>query len=326
MNYRPLGTSEIFVSEIGFGTWGIGGATEGASSYGPTDDLESIRALETAFDNGINFFDTATAYGKAEELIGQTFRGHKRQQIIIATKVGITKHYTQPDFSETNITSTVQNSLKRLQTDYIDLLQLYNPPFNELPIDDILNALGKMKNNGLIRAMGASVKSPDDGLSALSFPGIKILQTNLNMLDQRGIDNGLLERAGNLGVGIIARTPLCFGFLTGKITSLDFDSQDIRSKLPREQLEAWLRAVELFSNINPYPDGHMSQFALRFCLDSPGVSTVISGPVTTEEVLDNVAACRLPPLDQEVIRNIRNIYLDNGQFFVKPAIENKKDQ
>ena len=160
MNYRPLGSSGILVSELGFGTWGIGGATEGASSYGQTDDRESIRALETAFDQGINFFDTATAYGRSEELLGQTFSGSKRDKVVIATKVGITQHFGPQDFSEQAITRTLVNSLKRLRTNYIDLLQLYNPPLMSMPLDDILEILSRLRDGGLIRAYGASLKSP----------------------------------------------------------------------------------------------------------------------------------------------------------------------
>ena len=319
MRYRRLGSSCLVVSEIGFGTWGIGGATEGASSYGPTDTQESVKAIERAAEEGINFFDTATAYGQSELLLGQTFKGSRRQRMIIATKVGIAKHHAPPDFSKTAMIASLENSLKRLQTDYIDLCQLYNPSFTDLPMEDVLGALKQLKDRGLIRAIGASVKSPNDGLLALSFPEIEVIQTNLNMLDQRAIDNGLLEAAKQQGVGIIARTPLCFGFLTGTVTNLDFSPQDHRSEWPKKQLEAWQKGAEIFSKNNPYPNTPLSQFALRFCLDSRGISTVIPGPLTVNEVLENSLASKLPPLDPEVIKQIQNIYKDNGQFFVKPS-------
>ena len=319
MKYRRLGSSSLVVSEIGFGTWGIGGVTEGASSYGPTDDQESVKTIKKAIEQGVNFFDTATAYGRREELLGRTFKESGRQQVIIATKIGITKHYTPSDFSKKTMTTSLHNSLKRLQTDYIDLCQLYNPPLNDLPMDEIWNTLEKFKNQGLIRVIGASVKSPTDGLSALLFPEIEVIQTNLNMLDQRAIDNGLLKSAEQQGVGIIARTPLCFGFLSGTITNLDFDPQDHRSQWPRKQLETWQRGAQIFSQNNPYTGHSLSQFALRFCLDNPGISTVIPGPMTIKEVLENATASELPTLSQKIIGQIRKIYQDNDQFFVKPT-------
>src|SRR3989344_8271490 len=97
MKYRPLGTSGILVSEIGFGGWGIGGVTPGPTSYGPTDDNESQRALESAFDRGITYYDTAGVYGKSEELIGKTFK-HRRGKVVIGTKVGFLEHHTPQDF------------------------------------------------------------------------------------------------------------------------------------------------------------------------------------------------------------------------------------
>lgn len=318
MNYKYLGKTGILVSEIGFGTWGIGGATEGASSYGQTDDRESIRALETALEQGVTFFDTATAYGRSEEILGQVLKGSKRKQAVIATKVGITKHYSPPDFSRTAITASLQNSLKRLQTDFVDLCQLYNPPLTDSSISEIWGTLEEFKRQGLIRAIGASVKSPADGLPALLFPEIKVIQTNLSMLDQRAIDNGLLKVAEQKGVGIIARTPLCFGFLSGTIVNLDFGPQDHRSQWPRKQLEAWQKGAKLLSELNPYVNRSLSQLALRFCLDNRGVNTVIPGPMNIKEVLENAAASKLPHLDPETTGRIRKTYHDNSQFFVKP--------
>jgi len=316
MNYRPLGSGGILVSELGFGTWGIGGSSEGIPSYGLTDDRESRLALEKAFDEGINFFDTATAYGRSEEILGQTFTGSKRSQVVIATKVGISKFFTPQDFSKQAITESLENSLKRLKTDYVDLLQLFNPPLKDLPIDDILEAMNKLKDKGSIRAIGASVKSPADGLIALKYKDIVCLQTNLNMIDQRAVDNGLLKYAEEKNVGIIARTPLCFGFLTGKITDLNFGPNDHRSKWSMAQLELWQKASRLLSEILPNPNWSLTHLALRFCMDSPGVSTVIAGPLTTSELLDNVSATKLPPLDQETMNKIRDIYQNNNEFLI----------
>ena len=127
MRYRPLGSSSIQVSVVGFGAWGIGGRTPGATSYGATDDAVSRRALEEAFDRGITFYDTASVYGDghSEELIGECFDG-RRHEIVIATKAGITSSFRGYDFSAPALRASLEGSLRRLRTDYVDLFQLHN--------------------------------------------------------------------------------------------------------------------------------------------------------------------------------------------------------
>lgn len=316
MKYRPLGASGVMVSEIGFGGWGIGGATPGPTSYGPTNDNESQRALEAAFDRGITYYDTAGVYGKSEELIGKTFK-RRRNQVVIGTKVGFLEHHTPQDFSRQNIIATLQRSLKNMGTDYIDLYQLHNPALQNLPVDEILNILAELRTRGLIRAFGVSVKHPDHGLVALVYGEFASIQANLSMIDQRAIDNGLIEQAERRGVGIIARTPLNFGFLTdnGRTMSLDFGPQDHRSVWPIEQRVAWQKAARLLSEI--CPKSPLAILALRYCLSVNGVSTVIPGLLTESDVLENSAASELPPLSSETMVQIRRIYNDNDQFFVR---------
>lgn len=314
MKYRELGSTGILVSEIGFGGWGIGGVTKGATSYGPTDDIESERALEKAFDLGVNFFDTAEIYGHSEELIGKTF-SNRRSQVIIATKVGFLEHHIQ-DFSKTNLINSLHRSLRNLQTDYVDLYQLHNP-FKELALEEITETLDELKTRGLIRFYGISVKSPDDGFDVMNRGVFSSLQININMADHRAIDKGLLNLARKKNIGVIGRTPLCFGFLTGKKDNLNFNSSDHRSTWPREQLKSWQRAAKLFAEINPYPNGTLTQMALRFCLDSNGIGTVIPGMLRVSDVLENISAVDLPPLSGETLRLIQNIYRENNGFFIQ---------
>lgn len=316
MKYRPLGASGIMVSEIGFGGWGIGGATPGPTSYGPTDDNESRRALEEAFDQGINYYDTASVYGKSEKLIGSTFK-HRRNQVIIGTKIGFLKHHTPQDFSRKNIVTTLEKSLSNLETDYIDLYQLHNPDIPNLPMDEIVDALTGLKTQGLVRALGVSVKHPNHGLIILKYKAFCSIQTNLSMIDQRAIDNSLLELAREQGVGIIGRTPLNFGFLTdnGKTMNLDFGPQDHRSVWPMKQREAWQKAARLLSEVIPgYP---LALLALRYCLSVEKVSTVIPGILTINDVSENIVASGLPTLSPEKMGQIRQIYNENDQFFVR---------
>lgn len=319
MKYRQLGNTGIMVSEIGFGGWGIGGVTKGASSYGPTDDKESVRALETAYDQGINFFDTSGIYGHSEELIGSTFKD-RRDKVIIATKIGFIEHNEPQDFSTDNLINSLKRSLKNLQTDYVDIYQLHSPKIDEVDLNSISDTLSLLRNQGLVRSFGVSVKSPEDGLVILKYRKFPSLQVNLSMIDQRAIDNGLLKKAKEQGVGIIGRTPLNFGFLTenGITMNLDFGPQDHRSVWTMEQRMAWQKAARLLSEINPNK-GSLSLLALRYCLSIDGVSTVIPGMLTVKEVFANTDSMGLQPLNHETIVRIRKIYDDNDQFFIKPS-------
>ena len=152
MHYRPLGSSGISVSVVGFGAWGIGGRTPGATSYGETDDTLSRRALNEAFDLGITFYDTASAYGDghSEELIGECFEG-RRRQVVIATKAGITPSFRGYDFSAAGLRTSLEGSLRRLRTDYVDVFQLHNAGSDVvLGQSHIGDLLGRFREEGKI--------------------------------------------------------------------------------------------------------------------------------------------------------------------------------
>src|SRR5580704_8655009 len=162
MKYRKLGSTSLEVSEIGFGAWGIGGNQFG-NSYGPAADEESLAAVTTAFDLGCTFFDTADVYGHghSEELLGKALKG-TRQKVVIATKVGSDFYHQPPQlrFTEEYITFAVEQSLKRLDTDVIDLYQLHNPPFSAIEHGQLFAPLEKLKSQGKIRFYGISIHSP----------------------------------------------------------------------------------------------------------------------------------------------------------------------
>ena len=321
MKYRPLGTTGLTISEIGFGAWGIGGATPGATSYGKADDRTSLAALRTALEHGITFFDTADIYGggHSEQLLGQAF-GEKsglRDKVVIASKVGFLGHNAPQNFSPDHIRTTLTGTLDRLASDYLDLYQLHGPAL-ELVTDDVLGMLDSLKKEGLIRAYGISLRAPEDGAGAIDL-GFRAIQANYNLIDQRIRDNGLLDDATAAGAGIIARTPLAFGFLTGRITSTTFASDDHRSAWPREQLERWNRAPKLFSPLNTGTSRTMTQLALQFCIADPAVATVIPGIMTPEEAVENASASDLPPLDAATLTKITDIY-ENNEFYDRRAV------
>jgi len=317
MKYRELGKTGIKVSEIGFGTWGIGGETkDGANSYGATDDAESLRALRRAFELGITFYDTSNiyGYGHAEELLREAFK-NDREKVVIASKAGFIKHGGPHDISPTYIRKCLEETLMRLGTDYVDLYQLHSPPVELLlQTPESVEELKKMKAEGKIRAFGFSVKNPKDGIVAIEQFGFETVQVNFNMIDERALECGLFASAEKNGAGIIARTPFGFGFLTGAIKDIHFDPKDHRSTWPEAQLKRWAEAPELFAPLNAGKDRTLADLALQFCLSFKPVSAVIPGVLHPSEAQENSRASGLPPLTAEEVSAIQEIYKTH-EFF-----------
>ncbi len=315
MKYRKLGSTEISVSEIGFGTWGIGGATEGATSYGKTDDAESLRALAMALEKGITFYDTAGIYGHAEELLEKAFRG-KRDKIVIATKVGLVTHNGPYDISPSYIRARLEESLKNLKTDYVDVFQLHSVPLElARATPACFETLKDLKKEGKIRSFGYSTANPADALLAIREFGAETVQVNFNMTDQRALSEGIFDAAREHGAGVITRTPFCYGFLTGAVTETKFLDSDHRSKRSPEQLARWKEASEIFSAADPEKCYTSAQLALKFCIAFPEVSAVIPGMLTAKEVLENAASSDLSPLTNKQLEIIGKVNREN-KFFI----------
>jgi aryl-alcohol dehydrogenase-like predicted oxidoreductase len=323
MRYRPLGKTGLTVSEIGFGAWGIGGPSPGATSYGPTDDAVSLSTLERAFEQGITLYDTSNAYGDghSETLIGQAFR-QRRTQVVIATKAGFPRFDPDQDFSPGQLRASLEGSLRRLQTDHVDLFQLHSPPIALLCDDpEILATLRSLVQEGKARAFGLSVRAPEDGLIAIRELGFPVLQANLNLLDQRAVDNGLLALAQETGVALIARTPLCFGMLSGRVpVDSVFDPQDHRSRWPRAQIERWLDGSRRFVDAIAAGERVTSaQVALRYCLSHPAVAAAIPGMMRPHEVDENTAASALGPPVSHAFAQIERLSSCSDFFCGRPT-------
>jgi aryl-alcohol dehydrogenase-like predicted oxidoreductase len=324
MKYRRLGSTDIEVSEIGFGAWGIGGWTPGQRSYGPTDDQASLAALRRAFDLGMTFIDTAHLYGlgQSERLVGRAIRG-RRDQIVLATKVGYVDYASPADYSPAAIARSLETSLERLGTDHVDLLQLHSPPLDLLRTrPEILGCLSDLRARGLIRAAGLSADSPADGAAALELFEFAAVQVNLNMLDVRARACGLFDRARAAGAGIIARTPLCFGFLTGTIApDTRFPSDDHRSRWNGPQVARWAEGARVLLDLaGAAPGRSAAQVALRFCLSFPEVSVVIPGILTAREADENAAASDLGPLPPDTIDAILAYHARNDVMPERPGV------
>ncbi len=313
MKYRVLGKTGLKVSEVGFGAWAIGGNAHG-NSYGPTDDKQSLAAIERAIELGCNFFDTADVYGHghSEELLGQALR-ERRSKVIIATKVGGDFYHGAPrmNFTPDYLEFALGKSCERLGSDYIDLYQLHNPPIQMVKDGRVFKTLEKLQTTGKIRHYGISIHDPQEGLLAMRDRELGAVQVAFNLLRQEA-KNQLFREATRNNVGIIAREPLANGFLAGKLKAeSSFLQGDIRHNFPPDYISQLTLAADklrfLESNTRT-----LAQATIRFVLDHKDVSTVIPGMKTREQVEEDLVSPESPPLTGEELLRIK--FLRDQEF------------
>ncbi len=291
MNYRKFGNTELLVSEIGFGAWGIGGPAmvgDTAIGWGNVNDETSIQALKKSFDLGINFYDTADFYGfgHSEELIGRVFAN--RDDVIIASKVGhrVENNNIVLDYTKKHILKSCEESLKRLQRNHIDYYQLHSAKLEHLQNGECIEAMEQLKRTGKIRYWGISLNTFNP------YPEAEFLinknlsdgfQLVLNIINQRAIK--LIGDAEKKGYGVIARIPLQFGLLTGKFNkNTKFEKNDHRYfRLPPEFLAQLIDTLESVWTLTDKYGISKTSLALSFILNHSGVSTVIPGIKTPEQ-------------------------------------------
>jgi len=314
MQYRMLGKTGLKVSEVGFGAWAIGGPAELGGvqiGWGDVDDEVSVRAVHAALDAGVNFIDTADSYGRghSEEVLAKALAG-RRDEVVIATKFGSrvdSEGQWVKDFSGEWIRQAVEASLRRLNTDYIDLIQCHSPWGLEALTDDTFAALEDLKQAGKIRHYGVSVKQTEHGVPVLRrWPQVETIQVVYNILSRQA-EAELLPLAQEGAVGIIARVPLASGFLTGKFgPDVAFPENDHRSRSYPPAKARWVvEAVEKSRFLERGGKKTMAQAALQFCLSHAAVSVVIPGAKTAEQARDNAAASDGVLLTPEELARIR---------------------
>jgi aryl-alcohol dehydrogenase-like predicted oxidoreductase len=313
MQYRKFGNADLLVSEIGFGSWAIGGgAMIGNTSigWGDADDAVSSSAIHAALDAGINFFDTADIYGlgHSEKIIGETIgNDHK---VIVATKVGNVARNNQftIDYSKKYILSACEESLKRLRRDVIDYYQLHSARVGHLQQGECIEAMRELQQEGKIRYWGLSLHTFDP-LPEADFLMKEDLgngfQLVLNVLNQRALP--VVERANKKGYGVIARMPLQFGLLTGKFdTASTFPLNDHRhNRLTKEVISNSNDALKPVWDLCKKYNVTKTQLALSYILSYPGVSTIIPGIRTPEHVMQNSTG--LITLDESDLQMIEDL-------------------
>lgn len=315
MRYRELGRTGFRVSEVSFGAWAIGG------SWGTVSDDESIAALHTAIDHGMNFIDTADVYGdgRSERLIAQVLK-ERREEIIVATKAGrrLDPH-TADGYNKENLTAFVERSLKNLDTDALDLVQLHCPPTEVYYRPEVFEALDDLVNAGKIRYYGVSVEKVEEALKAIEYPNVQSVQIIFNMFRLRPSEL-FFQEAKRRQVGILARVPLASGLLTGKMSAKTQFAPDDHRNFNRHgeafdvgetfsgvDYERGLQAVDELRDL--VPEGvTMAQFALRWILMFDAITCTIPGAKNPSQATDNANAADLPPLTDEQMAQIRAIY------------------
>ena len=315
MQYRTLGRTGWDVSIISFGCWAIGG------SWGDVDDRESLLALHRAVDLGVNFFDTADVYGdgRSERLLAR-LRQERREPILIATKAGrrLSPHIAS-GYNPQNLTAFLERSLKNLQTDALDLLQLHCPPTEVYYMPEFFDFLDNLVKQGKLRHYGVSVEKVEEALKAIEFPNVQTVQIIFNIFRQRPAEL-FFKEALRRQVGILARVPLASGLLAGKLNPAsrfapddhrsfnrhgeDFDRGETFSGV---DYDTALAAVEALRPLVP-PGMSMAQMALRWIMMFEAVTCAIPGAKRSAQVEENVAAADLPPLTPEQMARIQAIY------------------
>lgn len=307
MEYRVLGRTGLRVSAIGLGTM------VHAGHFGPMRDEDSRAAIDAALDLGVNFIDTSDAYGAgySESLLGQALKG-RRDKVILATKGGnimVGPNRGQRDFSPAYISRVMEESLKRLQTDYIDLYQLHNPTVEVIERGEVWELLGKRKKEGKIRFYGVSINNVEEGLAAVKGGRSNAIQAEYNLIEQ-DLAEEVFPQAKTANVGVIARAPLRRGLLTGKFTAADqgrFQGEDVRARnFAGDRFQKELEKVEMMRFLVKEPVTSLAQAAIAFCLAHSAVSVVIPGARNAAQMRENASATalKLPPEDLDCVQEL----------------------
>jgi aryl-alcohol dehydrogenase-like predicted oxidoreductase len=326
MRYRALGRTGWKVSEISFGAWAIGG------SWGQVSDEDSMAALHKAIDCGVNFIDTADVYGggRSERLIAR-LKKERKEEIIVATKAGRRlPSQTVEGYSRENLTAWIEDSLRNLATERIDLLQLHGPPTGLYSRPEVFGMLDDLVAAGKIRYYGVSVEKVEEALKTIEFPNVQTVQIIFNCFRQRPADV-FFAKAREKRVGILARVPLASGLLTGKLRAdSTFAADDHRNFNRRGEAfdvgetfsgvdyNIGLAAVEEMRKLPP-AGVSMSQFALRWILMFDAVTCAIPGGKRAEQVADNCRASDLPPLTPDTMAAVRRIYDER----IRPLVQDR---
>ncbi|WP_034389003.1 aldo/keto reductase [Deinococcus sp. YIM 77859] len=324
MQYRTMGKTGYEVSSISFGAWAIGG------TWGEVNDRDSLAALHRALDLGVNFFDTADVYGDghSERLIAQ-LRRERSEPFYVATKAGRRlEPHVASGYTRENLRTFAERSLRNLNTDTLDLLQLHCPPSEVYERDEVFAALDELQQEGLFRHYGVSVETVAEALRAIQRPGVATVQIIFNAFRLKPAEQ-FFPAAREANVGVIARVPLASGLLTGKLERDSTFAPDDHRTFNRHgevfdrgetfsgvDYELGLEAARRLQGV--VPSGMtLAQFALRWILMFPEVSCAIPGARNPAQAEGNAAAADLPPLREGQMQAVQQVY----ETLLRPQVQ-----
>jgi aryl-alcohol dehydrogenase-like predicted oxidoreductase len=316
MRQHSFGRTEFTVSDIGFGAWQIGG------SWGEVSEADGRAALNAALDAGMTFIDTADVYGdgRSEMIIADVLKARGGERPMVASKAGrrLNPHVAD-GYTKANIEAFIDRSLKNLEIDCLDLVQLHCPPTEVYYRPEMFEGLEEIRKAGKIKHYGVSVEKVEEALKAIEYPGVVSVQIIFNMFRQRAA--GLFfQEAKRRNVAVIARVPLASGLLSGKITAAtQFAAEDHRNfnrngeafdvgeTFAGVPFDTGLAAVEEIRKLVP-AGASMAQFALRWILMHEAVTVVIPGARNGEQAKANAAASDLPAVTADVMAAAKDTY------------------
>ena len=328
MKYRRLGTTDLEVSEVGFGVW-----TVGTNWWGKIDEQEGVRLLVKAYDLGINFFDTADTYGDGygEEVLAKALE-RKRNDIIIATKFGYDiysnipreGHQERPqDFSPEFIRYACEQSLRRLKSDHIDLYQLHNPRMDTIEKDEVFDLLDDLVKEGKVRNYGVAI-GPDigwfeEGEASMRERKVKALQIIYSILEQDPAMR-FFPIAAEEETGLLSRVPHASGLLDGTYTKdTVFEPDDHRSHRRQEWLEQGLKKLAQLDYLTEDMPSTIGQVAIKFALAAPRIASVLPNITSLPQLEEFAAAPETEDIPQELLDRTAELYSEN--FYLEPAAE-----
>jgi aryl-alcohol dehydrogenase-like predicted oxidoreductase len=315
VKYRSFGRTGWEVSEIGFGAWAIG------AEWGHVSEQDAMEALHVSIDEGINFIDTADVYGdgRSERLISRLLK-ERSERVYVATKAGRRLNPHNVDgYNRENLEAFIDRSLENLGVEALDLVQLHCPPTQVYYMPEVFAILDDLVDKGKLLYYGVSVEKVEEAIKAMEFPNVQSVQIIFNIFRQRPADL-FFDLAQKNKVGILARVPLASGLLTGKMSKeTTFPQEDHREynrygasfdvgeTFSGVDFETGLAAVEELRPLVP-EGATMAQFALRWILMFEAVSLAIPGGKNRGQAVNNARSSDLPPISDEVMAKIKNIY------------------
>jgi len=309
MKYRKLGNSDLEVSAIGLGTWAMG-----ADFFGEKDANDCIKAIHASLDAGVNFVDTAAAYGEdgaSEKLVGEAI-SDRRDKVILSTKCGVLRMYGEyiKCLSTTTMRRELEESLKRLKTDYIDLYHVHWPDYN-FGIENALDLMVEFKKEGKIREIAVSNFSVDELKVAVDRAGIVSLQPPFSMLNRASVENGIIPFAIENNLGVTSYGSLGGGILSGVMEKPEIGGKELRGAFyPFYEEPMWSKCQELIAVLRGIADGKgvsVAEISIAWSIAQPGITVALLGSTKPEQSIQNAKAADVD-LTEEELKEIDEAY------------------